>query len=92
MSLKDKLAAAEAALKQLETPRHNFENTRVDLVKAMQDGAEAKVVAAMAAHEKAIAERQAANVSEDDIHKAAQAVLDVRDEIEAEAAAAKGKK
>jgi len=78
MGAKENLAAAEAALKKLESPRHNFENTRVDLVKALQDGNPDKVKAAMAAHEKAVDERKAANVDEADIHKAAQAVLDAR--------------
>lgn len=79
-----KLEAAEASLKTLEKHRHAFENTRVDFIKAQQDGDPKKIAAAAATHEAAKKARAEAAVSEEDIHNAAQAVLDARAEVEAE--------
>jgi len=84
MSAKDKLAAAEAALKALEKPRHDFENTRVALIKAQQEGDPKKIATAAAEHKAAIDARAKANINEDDVHAAAQAVLDAREQVAAE--------
>lgn len=81
--MSEKLAAAEAALKELERPRHEQEDANVAYHAAMRDPKPdaALIASRKEALDKAIAARKAADIQPEAINAAAQAVLDARTEL-----------
>lgn len=75
-----KVKEAEAALAALEKPRHEVARANIALKRAESDGDPDAIKTALARHTAAVQAMEAANISQRDIERAAQAVLDASEE------------